>query len=187
MEVRISGPEGILILDGVIRESYDPTVSTPEHPIEQGFNVVDHAHADALRFTISGIITQTPFAGLTGAGSVQDGMVGAARVHAVIDYLNNSVGHFMEVSSPRVGVIDEVLLTGFYHDHDVVREMRIDISFMQPIIAERFDQFLFAPLIAPAAQVAFAGQTNTGSQPTASPPSSISQRGGASMASIPRR
>jgi hypothetical protein len=50
----------VIELDATISESHNGEVEVTEHPVEEGFNVTDHARAKPDVLTLTGIISNTP-------------------------------------------------------------------------------------------------------------------------------
>lgn len=49
-----------ITLDVSVAETYTGEVEVTEHPVEEGFNVVDHARAKPDMLTIEGVVSNTP-------------------------------------------------------------------------------------------------------------------------------
>lgn len=54
-----------LILDGTVKEVFTATAEATQHPVEDGADVTDHVIIRPDGLSISGIITETPFGGLS--------------------------------------------------------------------------------------------------------------------------
>lgn len=51
---------GDLVLDASMRETHSGEVEVPEHPVEEGANIADHARLKAEKVTIDGVVSNTP-------------------------------------------------------------------------------------------------------------------------------
>lgn len=103
-------PDGkVLTLDGVLRLSFSPTIMVTDHPIEDGTSVADHAQAAPDEFTITGLVTETPYRLPTQPAETD-------RVGAAVDFLRGCVGLLLTVVDERRGTFTNCLLTKYPHE-----------------------------------------------------------------------
>lgn len=150
------------VFDAVDSERYDEGADVTEHAVESGAPISDHSRTRSPTVTITGRMTEAPFAYRGGAS-------GPARLQAALAWLRASLGQPVDVVSVRLGTIRGCLITGLPHEIGVSRSMPITVSLRQVRLAEA--QFVRIPPSRPVVRVA-GGQSDeadAGAQTTAPP------------------
>jgi hypothetical protein len=171
-----------LTFDATPRLVFSPSVSVTDHPIEDGSVISDHAQAQPLLITISGLVSESPLA----VGTTTSG--GLARVQAAIEFLRACEGVLVSVVSDRLGTFENCLITRYPHEVTPKRSLTFDVELKQVRIAEAglveipTSNFTSTTSTTEAVQaaideamVAFASAYDTGAQATTSTASEPAQ------------
>lgn len=126
-----AGDGATLTVDAATVESYTPSITTTDHPIEDGSAVTDHAVALPLTFTVQAIVTETP---MLPEGSTES--TGVARLQDAIEFFNACTGQLLTISTSKLGDIESVLLTRYAHVVDKSGKLDLDLGFKVVTIAE---------------------------------------------------
>lgn len=116
--------------DAILDETYSPTIATTDHPVEDGSSIVDHARVQPLSFTVTALVTESPYAPAEGAVTA-----GEQRVREALDFLRGCEGKLVDVATVRNGTIGGCLLTGYPHSFDAKRRLQFQLGFKQVRIA----------------------------------------------------
>jgi hypothetical protein len=119
-----------LVLDAVESEAFAPAVATTDHPIEVGSPVTDHARREPEVFTVVGLVTESPFAPAPGLV-----VGGRQRVLDALNFLEGSVGKFLDYVSVKRGTIRNCLVTGWAHTFTARGSLQLTIGLKQVRIA----------------------------------------------------
>lgn len=112
-----------LTLDAVTRESHTMEVQLPEHPIESGATVTDHAQVMPIASSVDGIVTESPLA-------VVGGTAGSRRCLDAADFLTSSAGQLLYVRFDRVGNVPSMMIKNLSYDFDAkTRRMAVRLQF----------------------------------------------------------
>jgi hypothetical protein len=117
-----------LTFDAVPRLGFSPSVNVTDHPIEDGSVISDHAQAQPLLISITGLVSESPFTSTSSTG-------GAARVLAAIDFLKACEGQLVSVVSDRLGTFENCLVTRYPYDLTVKRSLVFEVELKQVRIA----------------------------------------------------
>lgn len=158
MSTTITRPDGAsLTLDAAEAIILTPSVTVTEHPIEDGADIADHAQVRPLEVSIRGIITESPLGGNDG---------GPERVERALTFLRECEGLPLTVEGGRIGVISNLVLTGFPQRFTTVRNVPIDLTLRQVRIAETGSVQIPPRLPRPSAQTGAPDEQDAGNQPT---------------------
>jgi len=146
-----------LVLDATISENYDPQIIVTEHPMEDGASVGDGAVAKNMPFTVTGVVTDTPFAGAVGAGERD-------RALKAVEFLKRNEGAPLSVLSQRLGFLTNCLLTRYPHSVTQLKSLTFEIGFKQVRIAETLSVPIPPRKPAPRARDPFASAKDAGKQ-----------------------
>lgn len=158
MSTTITRPDGqFLTLDAAEAIVLSPAVDVTEHPIEDGSPVSDHAQPRPLEVAIRGIVTESPLGGGEG---------GPERVDRALTFLRECVGLPLTVESPRIGVVSNLVLTGYPQRFTVSRSVPIDLTLRQVRIAETGSVQIPPRLPRETVAVEAPDEQDAGNQPT---------------------
>jgi hypothetical protein len=149
----------VITLDATMSESYSPSISTTEHPVERGSDITDHARANPLTFSIRALVTETPFANMEGSAGYQ-------RIDDVLSFLRASEGKLVDIVSTRIGTIENCLITGYPHDVSIARNLPFNISFKQVRIDNSQTVIIAPRQAATAVNPMVTDEIDAGLQPT---------------------
>lgn len=128
-----------------ISESYNPTVTATDHPIEEGADVTDHVRLTPESFSITVLETESPFA--PAEGSV---VAGEQRLRDALDFLRGSQRKLLSVVTTRNGTFTNCVLLNFSHSFDNKRRLQFEFSFKQLRIAKALSVLIPPKIVAPA-------------------------------------
>lgn len=147
MSFTITRPSGeVLRLDRTDAESYSPSSTITEHPIEDGSTVSDHIQSRPLPITVEGIITESPYD--RGDVGVLIGRTGVDRINAALEFLRAASTEILTVESTRLGSFSSYGLASYQHRIGVLRELRLSLNLRQVRLAEV--ETVSIPPLAPA-------------------------------------
>ena len=113
---KLDEPSGFIYLDSVTAYSQDYRGQVTKHPVDSGASISDHFIKENPIFTISGIVSGTDISGVPWTITDQEGNkpVNAqeqpisislnSSSSGLLQYLPNSIGQFLSVSTPSVEV-----------------------------------------------------------------------------------
>lgn len=115
----------VLAFDACELVGYDPQIDVTGHPVDTGRTVSDHAQVQPLAFSMSGMVTRTPFQrpDTTGAIKYTDPDERAR------EFLKACEGQLLAVLTPKNGAIFNVMLTGYPHEVTNKGSITFEMSF----------------------------------------------------------
>jgi hypothetical protein len=152
-----------LEFDGAAKESFSPSVTVTDHPVEVGVAVTDHARLDPLSFGVDAFLSESPYArpGVVSAGQ--------ARIDAARAWLEASAGKVLTVRTSRGGTVANAMLTGWAYEYSASLGLTFKLTFKQIRIA--LSQQVRIPSLvskaAPSAKTSNTGEEKAGAQPLA--------------------
>lgn len=179
MSVTVTRETGESItFDVMIRESHNVSVRVTEHPIEQGSDVSDHAQAGPMQSIVTCLVSETPINSPAQQGSRSSATVESTgepslvgvpnRVKEFFDFLIGvaQAGEFVDVVTPKMGLIEDVVLTRVPLEVSNVNEGRFTFAFRKTRIAQRTTVTI--PPLRPTeeAQTGAPDEQDLGTQPT---------------------
>ena len=117
-----------LTFDAVIRYARVRTISVTSHPVETGSTVSDHAQVQPDQLTITGIVSETPYASVASSG-------GADRTAQALAFLDGAAGELLTVVTAAFGTLRNMVLTRIPTEADNVRRLGFDLEFRQVVLA----------------------------------------------------
>lgn len=100
----IGGQIAPIVLDATVKESFVTKAEPTQHPVENGADVTDHVIIKPNSLSISGIITETPFAGISDLVKATGATVGAS--------IGAALGPFGAAAGAVVGAVGGKTLAG---------------------------------------------------------------------------
>jgi len=119
--------DGATLVGNVMRVGHRPVVQLTQHPIEDGSSVVDHAVRQPLTLLVTLAVTETPYT--PAAGAVP--LVGAARLQAARDWLDESIGRPVTLLGSKLGDKRDLLIQSYAHDEGQTRALVFDMVLQQ--------------------------------------------------------
>ena len=173
--------------DAMLRESHNLDVRITEHPIERGASVSDHAQARPREFIVTVLVSETPLdpqgqPRFTASAIRSATLIPASgpslegaqnRVREFFDFLAEiaQAGEFVDVVTPKFGLIAGVVISRIPVEIDNVNLGRFTIGFREVRIAERVTVLIPPLRPAPEAQAGAPDEQDVGTQPTDNPES----------------
>jgi len=117
-----------LSFDGVITYSLARSVTTTDHPIEDGSTITDHAQRQPAILGVRAVVTETPWVHVSSSG-------GAARVSAALDFLDAAAAERLTVVTDRYGTLENMLLTRYPSTEEGAGKLEWDLEFREIKIA----------------------------------------------------
>ena len=127
-----------------------------EHPIETGRSTSDHAQARPLTFTLSGLITESPFQG-------ERAPVERGRVQRAREFLAACEEQPLTVGTPRSGIYQGAFLLGYPHEVTKRSSVTFEMSFR--VVEFQGQETVLLPAPKPKAQAGAPKKVDVGEQP----------------------
>lgn len=125
----------VFVFDALISQQFAINIETPEFPLEEGADVIDHAQSRPFEIHVSGIVTETPFASTPNV-STSPALFGIERTRAATTFLLECEAQPLYVQTPREGGFSDMLLTSMTYDVTTKRSVQYNLSFRQARFAE---------------------------------------------------
>ena len=162
MSFSIIRPDGaVLVFDACLRESHSAELEATEHPLEDGAVIVDHVRRLPYRLAAEALINE---AAGPGEGSLTE--TGIDRIRAALAFLRACERQPLRVVTDRLGTVENMLLTGYPHDVETVRNLPFSLRFVQARFAEQATVIIPPAAPRPSAQAGSPTATDVGAQAT---------------------
>lgn len=109
--------------------------SVTRHPTERGVIITDHVQAEPLVVSIVGVFTESPMESQVAGSGATEGLDGAARVRAGMDWLNSHRRQRLTLTSDRRDDIDNLIITRLPDDVEVRRHRVVTLELQQVMVA----------------------------------------------------
>jgi hypothetical protein len=163
--------------DATIRESHRKEARVTSHPVEDGVEISDHVQTQPRFFSLTVLISETPIetpsfrvAGARSGLTITEPTLALApnRVQEIFDFLSAVMddGEFVEVITPKFGLIPECLIVNMPLDISNINAGRFTISCRQIRRAELVTVSIPPLRPAPEAQAGAPDEVDVGQQPT---------------------
>lgn len=162
MSIFIAADGTLLRPDTVLSEDYSEDVFVTSHPTEDGSVVSDHAQRMPRVITIVAVVTESPMS----AFNVVDGV---QRVLDARGFLLGAIGQLITYQSDRLGLFENMMITGFPHRVEKARSLTFTITIKEVIIATFASVEIPAEAPVPVAEGGAPDEVDTGEQGTSTP------------------
>lgn len=168
--------------DATLRESHRIEARVTDHPVEDGVDVSDHVQTRPRFFSLTVLVSETPIqipsfraAGLRSNLAISEpSLIDVPnRVKEIFDFLEDVMneGEFVDVVTPKFGLIEECLIVNMPVDISNVNAGRFTVSFRKVRRAELVTVSIPPLRPAPEAQTGTPDEQDVGAQPTENPES----------------
>jgi len=168
-----------LTFDASPSRTYRKNYNVTDHPVEEGADVTDHVQQLPLEYTVTGIVSGTPFESAQNADS-------EFRTLEALEFLEQTAdaGEVVTVLDDRLGLIQDVVIASVPTQVDVQRRLQFEVKFRRVVFAEAQRVEIPPDQPDPVAQASAPDEQDVGSQPTQEPGSGASDDEGSPAENI---
>jgi hypothetical protein len=149
------------VLDYTNRETYPAELEATEHPVEDGSSVVDHVRELPAEVIVEGGINE---GALEGQGSLTSS--GEDRGREALAFLRGCIGQPLRLVTLRFGTLSNMILIGYPHEINNVREVPFTLRFRLLKVATQASVIIPPAAPKPSAQAGSPTAQDVGAQGT---------------------